>query len=86
LRRSGRLQSLRSQVTMTALKFALVMAAAALLSGCCCLAPPDCNAPKTILDVSPSRIQGACRPAVNKSWGCGNSYNCAGSSTQRLYM
>ena len=70
---------------MRAVKLALVLAAAAALTGCC-TSVPTCAGPKSIMDVSPARIQGTCRPEVNKSWGCGDTYNCADSSTVRSYL
>lgn len=70
---------------MRAVKITLVALAAVALSGCC-TSVPTCNGPQAIMDVSPVRIQGTCRPQVNKSWGCGNSYNCADFSTNRSYL
>ncbi len=71
---------------MKTLKLTLAAVIAATVLAGCCTSVPTCGGPKAIMDVSPTRIQGACKPQVNKSWGCGNSYNCADCSTNRLYL
>lgn len=69
------------------MKLALIVAAAAVLSGCCgWYQAPSCVRPFPIYDMSPYRVSGTCRAVPDRSWSCKDSYNCADSTTARVYF
>lgn len=68
---------------MTIKSILSAVAAVAMLTGCCYtpgrVASVSC--PVQVIDTTPCRMSGLCRPNVSRSWSASNSYNAPDRTT-----